>query len=85
MALDREFDFYLQHQKELSQKYPGRVVVIVGDAVIGSYSSEAEAVSETSKDRPVGTFLVQRCDPSGDSVRQTFHSRVAFHSRVSFA
>ena len=76
--LEREFDYYLQHQKELVQKYNGKVIVIKGQAVIGVFDSELEAVQKTSKTEELGTFLVQKCEPGKESYTQTFHSRVAF-------
>ena len=33
--LDKEFDFYLEHQKELLKKYNGRFIVIKNAKVIG--------------------------------------------------
>ena len=75
--LEREFKYYKDHQKELLLKYQGRVVVIIGETVIGDYGSEIEAIEATKKDHPLGTFLVQKCEPGKDSYSMTFHSRVA--------
>ena len=77
-ALEKEFNYYLQHQKELIGKYNGKFIVIKGDAVIGDYESEPEAVEETSKQHELGTFLVQKCEPGSESYTYTYHSSVSF-------
>jgi hypothetical protein len=76
--LQQSFEYYLAHQAELVQAYNGKYVVIIGDRVVGSYGSEAEAIAETLKSHDLGTFLVQRVEPGDASYTQSFHSRVSF-------
>jgi len=76
--LQNEFNYYLSHQTELVAKYNGKFIVIKGTDVIGAYSSEFEAISETRKTHALGTFLVQKCEPGDRGYTQTFHSRVVF-------
>jgi len=76
--LEREFEYYLKHQNDLVKKYSGKFVVIQNEEVIGVYDDELKAVTETSKNHELGTFLVQRCEPGKENYTQTFHSRVAF-------
>ena len=76
--LQSEFEFYIEHQKELVAKYRGKYVVIKDRSVIGAYDDELQAVRETSKRHKLGTFLVQLCEPGEDTYTQTFHSRVSF-------
>lgn len=45
--LESEFQYYLDHQDELVNKYNGKVLVIKGGAVIGVHDSEIQAVEET--------------------------------------
>ena len=73
-----EFQYYLDHQADLSQKYQGRYVVIKENRLLGDYKTASEAVRETAKEHKPGTFLVQRCDADPQSTTQTFHSRVTF-------
>ena len=77
-ALEKEFNYYLEHQEELVKKYNGKFLVIKDCNVIGAYDSELEAVEETAKEHELGTFLVQKCEPGSESYTQTYHSRVAF-------
>jgi len=76
--LEKEFDFYQKNQKELSQKYPGRFIVIKNDAVIGDYATEQESYESTIKEHELGTFLIQQCLPGEETNTQTFYSRVIF-------
>lgn len=73
-----EFQYYLKHQNEFVGQYGGKVIVILGQEVIGSYDSELEAIEKTSEEHELGTFLVQRCEPGQESYTFTYHSRVAF-------
>jgi len=76
--LEKEFKYYIENQNKLVKKYNNKYVVIKNKKVIGVYDSEAEAVQETSKNEPLGTFLVQKCTPGKESYTQTYHSRVSF-------
>lgn len=76
--LKQEFEYFLEHQKELAEKHNGKYVVIKNRQVIGVFDSELDAVEETSKKEKMGTFLVQKCEPGDASFTQTFHSRVSF-------
>lgn len=76
--LEREFKYYLSHQKELVEKYNGKYLVIIGEDVVGVFDSEMTAIEETSKTHELGTFLVQKCEPGSEGYTQTYHSRVVF-------
>lgn len=76
--LEKEFEYYLKNQDALVKQYNGKVLVIIGENVVGAYKDETEALRETSKDHKVGTFLMQRCSPGNEAYTQTFHSRVIF-------
>jgi hypothetical protein len=78
MSLEKEFNYYLEHQAELVGRYNGRVIVIKGGQVIGDYDDELEAVKQTSREHEMGTFLVQKCEAGTESYTQNFHSRVSF-------
>ncbi|MBA7684336.1 hypothetical protein ES703_92729 [subsurface metagenome] len=71
--LEKEFKYYLDNQDELVKKYKGKVIVIKNKKVIGVYDSEVEAVRETSKNEPLGTFLVQKCTPGKADYTVTLH------------
>lgn len=75
MALRDEFQYYLDHQAELAAQYEGKVIVIKDHRVIGVYSSEIEAIRQTTKEHALGTFLVQPCSSDPESTLQTYRSR----------
>lgn len=75
--LEKEFNYYKQHQDELVEKYKGRWIVIKGKKVVADYDTELEALEKTKKDHEVGTFLIQYVEEGDSSYTQTFHSRVA--------
>jgi len=77
-VLEKDFKYYIEHQKELVEKYNGKYLVIKDQQVIGVFNAEMEAIQQTSKDHELGTFLVQKCEPGKESYTQTYHSRVVF-------
>lgn len=76
--LEKDFQYYLNNREELLKKYTGRYLVIKGEKVIGDYSSEMDAYTETQKEHKLGTFLIQPCVADERSFQQSFHSRVNF-------
>ena len=76
--LDKEFQYFIDHQDELVKKYGGKYIVIKGEKVIGAYPSEIKAYKETVKNHELGTFLIQLCEPGEDNYTQTFHARIVF-------
>lgn len=78
--LEKEFKYYLKNQDELLKKFNGRFIVIKDDKVLGDYSSEIEALSETRKSHEVGTFLIQKCTPGNNAYTETYHSRVVLNA-----
>ena len=77
-GLEKEFEYYLEHQDELVEQYNGKFIVIKDCIVIGDFDSELEAIEVTAKNHELGTFLVQKCEPGNESYTQTYHSRVVF-------
>jgi len=76
--LEKEFQYYLDHQNELANKFDGKYIVIVDNNVIGSYDTELEAYEDAIQEYEPGTFLIQKVSASEDSYTEIFHSRVAF-------
>ncbi len=76
--LEQEFNYYLQHQAELVEKYSGKFIVIKDQEVIGAYDSELEAIEKTSEKFELGSFIVQKCSSGDNNYTQTYHSRVVF-------
>ena len=75
-SLEKDFEYYLQNQDQLVHKYGGRFVVIKDAEVIGVYESELEGLRDASQKFPLGTFLIQKCEPGTENYTQTFHSQI---------
>ncbi len=74
--LEKEFQYFLDHQDELVEKYENKYLVIVDSEVIGSFDSEIEAYGYAIDKYVKGTFLIQHCTPGETSYTQIYHSRV---------
>jgi len=71
MHLEKEQAFYEANKAELRSKYAGKRIVIVNDKILGVYNSDREAIQETVKTIPRGTFMVKYIpvDPQKEKVR----------------
>ncbi len=76
--LEKEFEYYLDHQDELVKKYSGKYLVIIGEEVVNSFDTMEDAYEWSSGKYELGTFLIQYCAPGKDNYTQTFHTRVRF-------
>ena len=72
------FQYYLEHQDELVKTYNGKYIVIVDNAVVGSYDRQDEAYFSAEAKFGLGNFLVQLCTPGRQDYTQHFTSRVSF-------
>lgn len=75
--LNKEFQYYRNNQDALVAQYNGRFLTIVGDKVIGDYSSYLEAYVKTKATRQPGTFLIQECTPGNQAYTVNYHNRIA--------
>ena len=78
--LDKEFQYFLEHQQELASKYNGKYIVIVGNNVVGVYETNEAAYEESLKDYKLGEFLIQECSTDAASYTTVFHSRVVYEN-----
>ena len=76
--LEKEFNYYLEHQNELVKKYNGKYLIIKNQKVVDVYDTEIEAYTKAKEKYELGTFLIQHCLPGDANYKQTFHSRVTF-------
>ena len=76
--LEREFDFYLAHQKILVKKYLNKYLVIKGEQLVDAFDSQEKAYDFATSKFELGTFLIQQCLSGDLGHSQTFHSQVIF-------
>lgn len=75
--LEKEYKFYKDNQKKFIEKYNGKILLIVGEKLIGVFDNEEIAYKTATAKYELGVFLIQRCAPEDQTI-QTFHSRVIF-------
>lgn len=61
---EQDFNWFLNNYDDLFKKYGVSFLAIKEEKVIGKYDSYTEAVHETMKFEPIGSFIVQKCDGS---------------------
>lgn len=77
--LEKEYQYFLKHKDALLKEHEGKFIVIIGNEVVGSYSSREGALKEASSKHEIGTFLIQKVSRGEDDVVQRFSSRVYVH------
>ncbi len=70
----KDLEWYIANQRELSEKYNGKVLLIVSQKLIGAFDSMQEAYETAIKSYPLGTFTLQPCSPDPDSYTLTLYS-----------
>lgn len=75
--LKKEFQYYIDHQTELVSKYNGKFIVIIGESVVGAFSTKAEAYIDSVGKYKLGTFLIQWCAPGPESYTIDIYTRRA--------
>jgi hypothetical protein len=73
-TLSGEYQFYLAERDALSEKYPGRVIVIKDHEVLGEYDTHLAAFTETVKHHERGTFLIQEVSQAQGAYVATFYT-----------
>lgn len=63
----RDFDYFIAHYGEFYEKYGHKFIAIRNQTVLAVYDDEINAIRETSREYPLGSFIVQECngDESG--------------------
>lgn len=73
--LKDDYDYFNEHKGDLVRQYPDKFIVIKDKNIIGVYDDPVSAYTETTKDYPLGTFLIQKCSDEPNET-QVFRSRV---------
>jgi len=74
--LSTEFKYFLDHQDELVKMYNNRVLVIIGEKVVGDYENFDQAFFQSIKKYEPGTFLLQECTEGEEAYTDTFYTPV---------
>lgn len=73
-ALKKDLDWYIENQRELSEKYNGKILLIVNQHLIGAFDSMQDAYETAIKSYTLGTFTLQPCSSDSDSYTLTIYS-----------
>jgi len=76
--LEKEFQYFKENQDTLVNKYKGKVLVIVGQEVVGQYDTEINAYFDSLKKFKPGEFLIQECLSGKEVYTQHFHNLSIF-------
>jgi hypothetical protein len=71
--LRKDLEWYIQNQRDLSEKYNGKILLIVNQHLIGAFDSMQEAYGTAIKDYALGTFTLQPCSSDSDSYTLTLY------------
>ena len=58
---DMDFEWFKENMPSLYEMYGHCFLAIKDKRVIGAYGKYADAVRETAKTEPMGSFIVQEC------------------------
>lgn len=75
--LEKEFNYYLEHQNELLPQYNGKFIVIVGSKVVGAYDNREDAYYSSLEKYAPGTFMIQLCTPGDSAYTVRYYNRVS--------
>lgn len=77
--LENELRYFIKNQKELVEKYNGKVLILIGENVADVYDTVLEAFVEAQKKHKLGTFMIQECKPGPSAYTvEVNHQRVTF-------
>ncbi len=69
MSLETELQYFQAHREELLEHYEGSYVLIVGDDLLGAFTTEAEAYAAGLRKVGNRPFLIRRVTREDEIVR----------------
>jgi hypothetical protein len=73
---DQDFDYFFQNTEQFYKEYGPKYLAIKNQSIIGIYDTFNEALNETLKKEPLGTFLIQKCLENRNDSIYHFQSNV---------
>lgn len=65
--LDKEFKYFLSNQAQLVSQYEKKVLVIIGEKVVGVYDNFIDAYTNAQNKYDPGSFMIQLCEPGPEA------------------
>ena len=76
--LEQEFDYYIENQRDLVDKYNGKYLVIKDKKIQGAYEMIFDALNFGKEKFGMGNFIIQKCGPGKENYTTTFHTPIIF-------
>jgi hypothetical protein len=73
---DQDFEYFLENTDKFYKKYGHKYLAVKNKDILGVYDTFNEALENTLKTEPLGTFLIQECLESRDKAVQYFQGNV---------
>lgn len=77
IALEKQYNYYLEHEKELLEKYEGKYLVISNNLEVYPFDGKKEAYVYGADNCGLGNFLLQYCDYDTTHTVHTVNIRLA--------
>lgn len=71
---ETELAFFVANQDELVRRFRGTVLVLRGAEVVGAFPSPLDAYLAAREQFPMGSFMLQPCEPGADAYTATVSS-----------
>lgn len=62
LALEKQYNYYMEHEEELLKKYENQYLVVSEDFVVTAFTSKQEAYYFGAEKYGLGHFLLQFCN-----------------------
>jgi hypothetical protein len=72
--LKKNLEWYIANQKELAEKYNGKILLIVDQRLINAFDEIGKAYAAAMESYAAGTFTLQPCSPDADSYTLMLYS-----------
>jgi len=74
---ETENKFYQENRETIREKYVGKAIVIVGEAVVGAYDNIGDAYKNTLKTNKPGTFCLKNIPVDPNDAYLEDHPRIS--------
>ena len=61
LELEKQYQFYLDHEADFLRKYEGKFLVITDDLEVSAFESKKDAYAFGAENVGLGNFLIQEC------------------------
>ena len=73
-SLKKDLEWFIANQKDLADKYNGKILLIVDQKLIKAFDDMAGAYTEAMRSYMPGTFTLQVCSPDPGSYTLMLYS-----------